>query len=58
MKYGRVSDEILTLIDGEQRRSLTNTESIERVYYDYHGKKDDGEHAVDTYEYETEAMAL
>lgn len=58
MNYGRLPNDILTLIDGEQRRSLSNTESIERVYYDYHGKTDDGEHAVDTYEYETEAMAL
>lgn len=38
MQYGRLPNDILTIIDGDSHRKLSNAESIDRVYYDYHGK--------------------
>ncbi len=52
MQYGRLPNDILTIIDGYGRQKLTNTESIDRVYYDYHGKIYE-----EDYEIETEVMA-
>lgn len=53
MQYGRLPNDILTIIDGGTHRKLSNTESIDRVYYDYHGKLSEEEIEFN-YELETE----
>lgn len=53
MQYGRLSHEALTALDekdGYGTRKYSNAESINRVYYDYHGKRSD--------EWEMEGISL
>ena len=55
MQYGRLPNDILTIIDGDSQRKLNNTESIDRVYYDYHGVPTEDDYGI--YEMELEEMA-
>lgn len=55
MNYGRLPNDILTIIDGDTQRKLNNTESIDRVYYDYHGVPTEDDFEI--YEMEMEVAA-
>lgn len=53
MQYGRLPHDITTILDDYNNECNTyksNATSLARVHYDYHGKSDDGHHAVDAWE--------
>lgn len=50
MLFNTEWDRFDKLDDKHVKRDVSNRAMIERVYYDYHGKHDDGNHVADEVE--------